>query len=277
MKGRVFYIVLLFSLFVFIGCGNTDKQNEEQNENVEEKAQNEGKNENEAKENIKISKANTQTIQAKFDKLVPGTDGAIYIFRDENGKTYQFYSVNETEGLEFTTNIDPLNPTNEFDNVWFKVTYEKRELEFFDGGTGENVKRNELVIIKAERLDAQSTSRASITAADLTNAIFFGTEPNWTIKFYDNYVQYEPMGKAKEKLIYISASGKSGNNSIEDVLQTVSDNAIAITVKSPKGKAEITVKKEACNDGMSDNSYPYSITLKTKGQSAKKGCGRIKN
>ncbi len=277
MRERKFYIVFLFSLFVLIGCGGTDSQDNGQERNEEELSQNSENQVDEATEGVEISKANTQTIQAKFDKLVAGTDGAVYVFRDKNGKTYEFFRVKETKGLEFTKDIDPLNPTDAYDNVWFKVTFESRELEFFDGGTGENVKRTELVILQAERLNAQNTGEAGIMAAEVKNAIFFGTEPNWTIKFYDSYAEYEPMGEAKKKLTYLSAGSKSDNAGIEEALQHIASNEVTISVNSPNGEATITVKRENCNDGMSENTYPYSIVFKTKGSSPKKGCGRIKN
>jgi len=85
----------------------------------------------------------------------------------------------------------------------------------------------------------------------LFNVNFGGTEPFWSIKFYKDKAVYSDYPGAEK--ITLSYEVKEINN--ENYIIDAYD-------KEDSESYFILIKKEACTDGMSDNTYPYSIEIK---------------
>ena len=92
-----------------------------------------------------------------------------------------------------------------------------------------------------------------------------GTEPFWNISIFEDSVTYSILKEKKivEKFV-ISA------------LVTDIDNINTFTyILGNSNKANITIKKEICSDGMSDKQYQYSVTFTYKDVELK-GCAEKK-
>lgn len=109
-------------------------------------------NNNAQEEEVKKQKEDSteaKTIIAQFDKVIAGTDGAIFSFIDQYGEGYNFLSLgSETEGLEFADGAPPNRHHPKYDGRWFRVTYDKRMKEYYDGYSGETKKREAMVVLK---------------------------------------------------------------------------------------------------------------------------------
>lgn len=113
-----------------------------------------------------------------------------------------------------------------------------------------------------------------ISLDELKKLKFFGTEPGWTLTFKDDHMIYTEGYEGEDiKMLYYGDLDGSGQR-----MKKVSDNELQVRLvpEMAKDKAYIwtaTVKREECSDGMSDNSYPYSIHIDVE-DGSKKGCGR---
>lgn len=117
----------------------------------------------------------------------------------------------------------------------------------------------------------------ALSVDDLKNAIFFGTEPNWTLKFTEDYAEYIPMEGQTTKMYYKKNYGDRTKNKLSDVIVVVSETTLEVQANADSGGGiNLTVKKEACSDGMSDNTYPYSLSIMIDEVGEQKGCGRVK-
>ena len=283
---KYFINLLVLGCVLCYSCNNPKK---EKNENVKDEKSNVADSaiqNTDAKSTI-VEENKIKTLKTKFEKIIATSDGVIFIFSDESDKEIEFYTVKKENGgggaipsgMEFTRNMMPDKIYPEYENKWFELEYKKLMKEFFDGGLNETVKREVPVIISLKELETPEVkSKHSAVKEKLLNALFLGVEPNWTFEFNESSAEFTLMGESPKKFFYHS---KKSNNleaiPLAKAIQKVSAKEIKIKAKDENNIVVfITVKEEPCNDGMSDNSYPYSIILDYIEGTDYSGCGRIK-
>lgn len=110
----------------------------------------------------------------------------------------------------------------------------------------------------------------------IKSIVVFGTEPFWDIKFKETHAEYNDPNFSSDimKIYYRKDSDDQSRPKLSEVLKQVNNNTVEIlcTMKNVPGK--IVIKKEKCSDGMSDDSYPYSVEFKREKMNTFIGCGR---
>ncbi len=99
------------------------------------------------------SESETKTIEARFMQIIASADGPIYVFKDEDGKNYEFYATDKSTGLAFTHGLRQGEPPVGFENKRFKVTYKMTEKETSNIIAGENKTREVPVIVEIEEIE----------------------------------------------------------------------------------------------------------------------------
>lgn len=219
--------------------------------------------------------ATTTALKAQFYGISLGSDGAIISFRGEDGTDYEFFDNGNQQVKDVFADVDVTNP-NDMTHIdeWYNLTYKQVTKTFYDGGSGQNVDRNVLVIVTIEPAAGTVTSDAGtdITLQSLTNTVFFGTENDmsWTLKFQANNITFTPSPGTDAYNVYYYENKNTCLNSI-------SDNEVQIKATPDLDRGfiwTITIKRETCSDGMSDIDYPYSIHIQWEGGDEGTGCGR---
>ncbi len=219
-----------------------------------------------------IAEAETNELLARFVKFSPSTSGSIFIFEDKTGEEHWFHKAPDAVGMDFVKDLQPMVEPEGYENIWFNLIYENREVE----RAGET--KNEATIVKLERRQIHSSEagkKRAFTADDLRNAVFSGTEPFWSLYFKDDHaLRVSPEG---EEILYYVKDGLAAQHSLEEVIVPVSPMVVEIQVtdEGMSVLADITIIRETCSDGMSDRDYPYTISLDIEGGESMSGCGRI--
>jgi len=96
-----------------------------------------------------------------------------------------------------------------------------------------------------------------------------GTEPFWSVKINENKEIY--FNSLKDELTFTTG--------IPEYSETDKDN-FSYSGRSDKYKINVFIKKSECNDGMSDNVYPYSVSvtfseINSSSFSELRGCGQF--
>ncbi len=235
---------------------------------------------NVAADSANVVKDDTKTLMAKFQAVYLNSNGAIYVFNDFDGNAYEFY---ETESLgkgmdEFMQGIKPNVVDPKFEKIVFEVNYNTQPKQFYNGATGESETRDVLAIVEIKQVDitdAELQKSKTIFTSDLIKSIVAsGTEPFWDIKFKETHAEYnDPNGV--EKIFYRKDNNDSSKPKLSEVLKQVNNNTVEIlcTMKNVPGK--IVIKKQNCSDGMSDESYAYSVEFIREKMDTYMGCGRV--
>lgn len=82
------------------------------------------------------------------------------------------------------------------------------------------------------------------------------------------------MGEGKITLRYFK-TGAEGRVKLSESMEPTSEKEIQIKALHSSDQYLITIIKETCSDGMSDNSYPYLIIINKNNETKLNGCGRI--
>ncbi len=139
----------------------------------------------------------------------------------------------------------------------------------------ENIEQTETVTKKANKPEMDKKEKSSV-AEDLKKVLFFGNEPNWTLTFYDNYAEYTRMGQESAKIYYKKSYSDNSEPKLTEVAKADEHNTIKFQGSLDGWGTLFTIRKENCSDGMSENTYPYSIRLLFDESEELAGCGRIK-
>ncbi|WP_462319028.1 hypothetical protein [Marinilabilia sp.] len=287
-----FTIVATLTLCFVAGCGTNSQKKSEEGFKEEPKTElkagendlNNTTEENNAEEMSSakaVQESGTKTIRAQFEMMVANTAGTFVVFKapgDEEGVWYRI--ARETDDLDFAMGLRPGDRNSEYSGEWYEITYEMRT----ENRKGREQERP--FILSAREVGQDSPDNATepaITFEDLQNAIFFGTEPFWSIEFKNGHMFYQD-GPGQEKKIY-NYVVESGNST---PVKAISDNAVQVKAwpainGTDSYQWHIIIRKEPCSDGMSDNTYPYSIEINWEDTEESgsgeigKGCGRITN
>lgn len=125
--------------------------------------------------------------------------------------------------------------------------------------------------------EAVTNKSEPITPSNLISITFFGTEPFWDLEFSETQINLKTIDGEDIAMIY-TKNGLALNYRLQEVMEYAPNNDIVVTALAKNKPAIITIKKEECNDGMTDNTYPYSITINWCGSiNLHKGCGKTKS
>ena len=79
-------------------------------------------------------------IRAQFQGIVLGSDGAIYLFTDENGKKYDFKDDGKQIVYDLFDDYDQTNPDDMTHiDEWYIIVYENIKVPYYDGSTGKEI------------------------------------------------------------------------------------------------------------------------------------------
>ncbi|PWD99338.1 hypothetical protein [Marinilabilia rubra] len=291
MKLHLPILVTLTLLFV-AGCGtNSQKQSDEVSQKETKTELKEGEdhqtqaNDKNSSDELlsatQVKETGSITIRAQFEMMVANTAGTFVVFKapdDEEGVWYRI--ADETNDLDFAMGLRPGDSDSEYSGKWYEITYEMRT----ENRKGREQERP--FILSAREVGKGGTDNApqpAITFEDLKNAIFFGTEPFWSVEFKNSHMFYQDgPGQEKKRYNYVVESG------ISSPVKAISENAVQVNVwpainGTDSYQRHIIIRKEPCSDGMSDNTYPYSIEINREDTEENgsgeigKGCGRITN
>ena len=264
MKKLTILAVLFLSVVLF-SCNNAESNENDENsdstkiENIEDIENGEN---TEVVEDVSVN-SETTIIKVKFEMVYLATDGAWYSFVDENEKDYSFFDDGNQQVRDMFSDVKPNAYADQYANIWFEVEYQTQTLKHYDGSIAEYVNRDVEVITSIKKISDNSTSSTSgITFEDVIATTFGGTEPFWSIKFTQANAKYTAcIGNPEITLVY--------------EVKEPNGNSFSITANDHENMETyfITIKKETCTDGMSDNLYPYSIEIKTDG--IQYGCGWV--
>ncbi|MEA3452710.1 MAG: hypothetical protein U9Q83_12525 [Bacteroidota bacterium] len=118
------------------------------------------------------------------------------------------------------------------------------------------------VLIGFSACKTKSFSKKQDKTIDLLYSMNFGgTEPFWAINF------------SKDKAIYSDYPGAEKITLSYEIKEINNENFIIDAYDKENSESFfISIKKEDCTDGMSDNTYPYSIEIKRDTRTLY-GCG----
>lgn len=278
MKNLNLLFVLLFSFFVY-SCQNASNETENQADDAttQTDADNVVGSENQDINKNKESGIESKTLIADFEMLIASTGGTYYRFVDETGEEWDFYHDQSVEILEFAMSLQPGSTDHKYYHKTFELTYEEREI------TRKNETKILPVITEARELTADEVAKQKsasvniITVSEIKDAVFFGTEPFWDMQFYDTYVEKGDPSGNKIRFYYV-AEGKSGKVKLSEAIKPFTEKGVRIDVtdESEGAVAAIAIINESCNDGMSENIYPYSFVFEWEDGGGWTGCGRKK-
>jgi uncharacterized membrane protein/outer membrane murein-binding lipoprotein Lpp len=278
---KQFALLAVLALFLFSGCNNSAKQNqkstsEEETTNVKDTVSGEEQTSpadespavNEAS-NAETSAASTYTVEAKFEMMIANTAGTHYVFSDESGNEYDLFPTNETEGLEFANSLRPGDTSHKYNGDWYLLTVKDRVVET----PGGEIERS--FVLKASREKGQGeVGEDKWDSESLKNIVFSGVEPNWSFKLKDNYAEFTEMGM-ETQLIKYEPTVPGITPTLSDFTENSQQEVLKIdgTIDGETYVA-IRIKEESCSDGMSDNTYPYTIKIEFRYGSVFEGCGQ---
>ena len=207
-------------------------------------------------------------VKAQFDIVVANSRGALFIFIDEAGNSFDFFDKDTPQELrDITKGAMPNEHDSKWDNIWFDIEYQKQTVMIVDGATGNEVPTEKLVITSITQIGGETTASNGITFEDINNAKFFGTNGNWLLEFKSGNVFYTGnIGEDTHKAYYMG----------ENKMTKISDNQVQIkfTFDTEKGYiSTATITKTPCSDGESDMTHDYSISVKWEDR-VDSGCGR---
>lgn len=139
----------------------------------------------------------------------------------------------------------------------------------------ENAKNAEITTPKstnsADTLAMQKGNIAETYAWQKLN--FRGTEPFWNIAFQNDYAIYtSPEELEGVKIFYKKNVDDNNNVKLTEAVVKISDKEYKLQGLMAKTKIAISIKKEPCNDGMSDEKGEFKMIL-IKGKTSLDGCG----
>ncbi len=267
-KTHLYLFVILFSFL--ISCKENEKTDNEKNVSSDTTQV-------EAEEKVvEQSRVQPQTTQmkAQFKGVYLSTGGSGYLFKDENGKEFDFHADgNESvhamfDGIDTTVGFDEQKHYGE----WYNLTYKTTTIQKYDGGTGDYTDKDVLVLVSVEPAEGGNNVAPanSIDMETLKNAVFFGNQDiHWLLKFKNAGIEFTPnIGEEPQMMYYYK--------DISTCLTVVSPNEVKVkaTFDMEVGYlSTLTIKRETCSDGESDEDYPYSIYIDWE-DSESTGCGR---
>jgi uncharacterized membrane protein len=286
MKTLINIVISLMIFAVLASCGNQGTESEQKTKSEESVAKSDNSKASEKTEKSKnLEESETvfvqeeKTIVGRFDQVALSTDGAIYVVYDEDGDRYEFFENTDAEGMDFIYDYPANEPLDELNDKWFSITYENRMMEFYDGGIGEYVDREEIVILTVESADNKRKT-ASIdknVVSVLSQMTVSGTEPFWSIEFNANDASYSTPSIQSLKLNYLYPN-EEATCDLKHAAKKLDGNGVEIRLQDEESGhiSVLTIHEEVCNDGMSDNEYPFTVSYKVNSKETLPGCGRIR-
>lgn len=274
----------IFALLFIFACGGSEKENEQDIAKLKEEIKEEVKKEMEAKESetsentesteASETPADAKTVKAKFDMRIANTAGEHYLFIDESGTELDLFPADNVKGMDFVKSLRPNTNDNDYNGKWFEITYRERMEQY--KGSGPKMKKLYLLEAKPASGKSASTTTGGISPSKLKNISFGGVEPYWSLVLKEDYAEYTPMGENTKKMYYKKSYGDRSKPKLSDALVKKSGTHAEIQAELDGHPINLSIRKEKCSDGMSDNEYSFSIVMMFAEAGAQQGCGRIK-
>ena len=124
-----------------------------------------------------------------------------------------------------------------------------------------------LVCCKSKQTTAVQKDGTTIEFNEKTFDPYFkglGTEPFWNIEIDDYFIVYKDL------------EGNSEVFPVNRIDQAQDANVQRITSENSRNQILVTISKQSCSDGMSDNNYDFKIEIALSGKTIQlneKGCG----
>jgi len=148
--------------------------------------------------------------------------------------------------------------------------------EIANSSESDSISQLESANKSAVKKPTETKGEMAVRNFELKKLIFFGTEPFWDMKFKTDFAEYSNSDGTYLKLSYSPKA--DAQSTLPDAVKMLSENELQITTYENGKKLQITIKKESCSDGMSDESYAYSISLAWESDNNTLfGCGRVIN
>jgi uncharacterized membrane protein len=291
MKTFINISISLIFMAVMASCGNQESESDQKTKSKKNAKQENVANADETKtselteKSQNLEKSETafvqeeKTIVGRFDMLALSTVGAYYVVYDEDNERYAFYENSDAVGMDFIYDCPFNEPLEELDDKWFNITYENRMIEFYDGGIGEYVDREKIVITEVEPLgNSVKTAKIDKSAVSvLSQTTVFGTEPFWSIELHPNYANYSTPSIQSLKLNYLYPA-EEATCDLKHAAKELDGNSVKIRFQDEESGhiSILTILEKTCNDGMSDNEYPFTVSYKVNDKETLSGCGRIR-
>ncbi len=277
MKKASICIGLCVCLLVCISCGSQDGK---QTENTSEKKENVSVKESaelETTEFISVEKE----IVGRFMMVNLSTGGAYISVEDKEGNDYVFLENTDCTGYKFLQDYPINEPLEELENSWYNIRYENRMIEYVSGATGELETCEELVMLEVVPLDNMKKSgvEGTMKTTDFEHLDLSGTEPFWTIELHKAYAFYQDPSFQDFRLNYLYPHDDAPC-SLFEALEEHKDGSVILRIQHEESEAieNLQIINNSCNDGMSDEEYPYSVIYTTAAAgNSLQGCGKTRN
>ncbi len=225
----------------------------------------------------------TTTILARFQAVYLNSNGAIYVFNDLDGNTYEFFETDhQGKGMdEFMRGVRPNVVDPKFDKILYEVSYSTQQKQFYVGATGDYETRDVIAIVEIKEVSEDKASLhkpTSVFTPELIKSLMaFGTEPFWDIKFKETHAEYnDPNLNVPTKIYYRKDNNDNSRAKLSDVLRHINANTVEILCVMNDAPGYILIIKQSCSDGMSDDDYAYSVAFNTDAIANLSGCARVK-
>lgn len=255
------HFTLIFALFA-MSCASETTNNEGTEQDSLQTT--------ETSNTVETAKAETIAVEAKFQMMIANTAGTSYLFKTVEGTELQLFPDQNLTGMEFANGLQPGSTDHAYYDKNFELKYQKRTVQTTGGDMVER-------LFLSEAKPAEASKTTGITFDELKNIKFAGVEPAWTLEFTDKNIIYN-FGYEENPIELVYYGDYDGTN---QRLKQISENEVQVRFihKSALDKGFInvaTIKKENCSDGMSDNTYPYSVKLQQE-TTTLHACGYLKN
>jgi uncharacterized membrane protein len=225
---------------------------------------------------------NTQTLVAKFIAVYPNSQGAIFAFTGVDGQDYDFWeSDTPAKGMEFMKDLAPNEVNPKFENILFEVTYVNAKKEFPSSEPGETVLRDVMHIVELKQIEeapkVEGMTPKQFSPEEMMGLVFYGVEPFWDIQLKETHAEYRaPDMKGVLTIDYRRDENDATKAKLSEVMRYKGNNILEIRGFMKEKSMIITIKREACSDGMSDDMHPYSVEFVHGQWGTFRGCGRVK-
>jgi len=265
--GTIFFAL---TFCIFSACNTSQSPDQEQEtpkaakKETPKKAENKENNEASAARPQQDQATDEQVMIASFEGLVIKDGEGFYVYKDKQGEKHHF----EEGGFPYSyVMVNYLEPVPAFLLKNFKIRYSDDEALAIES------------IQEINNAGKPYKPTLALNMQDLTHAVFFGaTEENWSLKFKPGEAIYTPnIGEEPQHLMYQTGGGKHPK------IHAINENQVRIRTSAQGGYEYLyVIKKKDCSDGMSENTYPYAITIYRQGvesgwEKLGSGCGRIKD
>ncbi|MEA1874202.1 MAG: hypothetical protein U9N51_07225 [Bacteroidota bacterium] len=139
----------------------------------------------------------------------------------------------------------------------------------------ENLTKSDEVKLSDKTDESKDMEKYAVSV--LSQMTVFGTEPFWAIELNVNDASYSTPSIQLLKLNYLYPN-EEATCDLKQATKKLDDNAVRIRLQDVETGhiSVLTIHEKVCNDGMSENEYPFTVSYKANSKETLPGCGRIR-